>query len=147
VVKLNGGFDRQDRIPESYVTAQLDYWDLAARIPDVLPAAVQQTLLANPLLFLGHGLEAPDVESLVRFAHKDHPGPRSWAVVLKTSGIEYWQQCGVEILNHRVDTYVNELHERLSRNETVSAKAASAGDGRRSRVKSKEKSPRRSKKI
>jgi hypothetical protein len=147
VIKLNGGFDYQDRIPESYVTAQLDYWDLAARIPDVLPAAVQQTLLANPLLFLGHGLMAPDVESLVRFAHRDHPGSRSWAVVLKTSGIEYWQQCGVEILNYRVDRYVNELRKRLMRNETVSAKAASASDSGRHSSKSKKKSPQRSKKT
>ena len=80
VVKLNGGLDRQGRIPESYATTRLDFWDLAARIPGVLPAAIQQTVSANPLLFLGHGLTAPDIESLVRFAHKDHPGPRSWAV-------------------------------------------------------------------
>jgi hypothetical protein len=66
-------------------------------------------LLANPLLFLGHGLVAPDIESLVRFAHRDHPGPRSWAVVLKNDGIEYWRQCGVEILSKPVNIYVNEL--------------------------------------
>jgi hypothetical protein len=119
VVKLNGGFDRQRRIPESYSTTRLDYWDLAARIPGVLPAAVQQTLSANPLLFLGHGLAAPDIESLVRFAHKHDQGPRSWAVVLKNDGIEYWRQCGVEILSKPVDRYVSELHRRLARNGPI----------------------------
>jgi hypothetical protein len=119
VVKLNGGFDRQRRIPESYATARLDYWDLAARIPDVLPAAVQETVLANPLLFLGSGLYAPDIESFVRFAHKDHPGPRSWAVVLKEDGIEYWRQCGVEIINKPINDYVNVLRERLTRNGRI----------------------------
>src|ERR1700693_4322494 len=116
VVKLNGGFDRERRIPESYATTRLDYWDLAARIPGVLPCAVQEKLSTNPLLFLGHGLTVPDIESLVRFAHRDHPGPRSWAVVLKNDGIEYWQQCGVEILNKRVRDYVTQLHRRLAQN-------------------------------
>jgi SIR2-like domain len=112
IVKLNGGLDRQRRIPESYSTTRLDYWDLAARIPDVLPAAVQHTLSANPLLFLGHGLRAADIESLVRFAHKAHPGPRSWAVLLyrdqnsefwqppgPPEGGEYWRQMGIDIVN------------------------------------------------
>lgn len=114
VVKLNGGFDRQRRIPESYATTRLDYWDLAARIPEVLPVAIQRTLSASPLLFLGHGLAAQDIESLVRFAHRNHPGPRSWAVVLKTHGIEYWRQCGVEIIPKDVNLYVNELRKRLA---------------------------------
>lgn len=114
IVKLNGGLDRQRRIPESYATTRLDYWDLAARIPEVLPMAIQRTLSANPLLFLGHGLAAQDIESLVRFAHKNHPGPRSWAVVLRTHGIEYWRQCGVEIIAEDVNLYVNELRRRLA---------------------------------
>jgi len=116
VVKLNGGIDRQGHIPESYVTTRLDYWDVAARIPHVLPAVVQQKLLADPLLFLGSGLAAPDIESLVRFAHTDHPGSRSWAVVWKDDGIEYWRQNGVEILSKTVNCYVNELHARLAYN-------------------------------
>jgi hypothetical protein len=116
LVKLNGGLDCQRRILESYSTTRLDYWDLAARIPGVFPAAIQEKLCANPLLFIGHGLAAPDIESVVRFAHKDHPGPRSWAVVKKTDGLEYWRQCGVEILNYAVSVYVAELHQRLAGN-------------------------------
>jgi hypothetical protein len=124
LVKLNGGFDRQQRIPESYSTTRLDHWDLAARIPGVFPLGIQEKLAANPLLFLGHGLAAPDIESLVRFAHRHHPGPRSWAVVLKDSGIEYWRQCGVEILNKRVDIYVPELHARPARSTNTMVSAA-----------------------
>lgn len=115
VVKLNGGFG-DPRIPESYATARLDYWYLAARIPDVFPVAVQQTLSANPLLFIGSGLAAPDIEALVRFAHKEHPGPRSWAVTFRNYGIEYWRQCGVEIINEPLQRYVNELRARLAGN-------------------------------
>jgi hypothetical protein len=115
VIKLNGGVDRQRRIPESYVTTKLDFWDLAGRIPEILPAAVRGTLTATRLLFLGHGLVAADVESLVRFAHKDHPGPWSWAVALgKRDGTEYWRQCGVEILDVDVNAYVDALHGHLA---------------------------------
>ena len=126
VVKLNGGLDRQRRIPESYSTTRLDYWDLAGRIPDVLPAALRFTLSANPFLFLGHGLRAADVESMVRFAHKEHPGPRSWAVLLyrdqeseswqpprMPEGGEYWRQLGIDIVNQPVNLYVNEIRSRL----------------------------------
>ena len=116
IVKMNGGIDCQGRIPESYATARLDYWYLAAGIPDIFPVAVQQTLSANPLLLIGSSLRAPDIESLVRFAHKEHPGPRSWAITLRNTGIEYWQQCGVEILNLRLQPYVNELRARLAGN-------------------------------
>jgi hypothetical protein len=41
---------------------------------------IQDRFLASPLLFLGHGLAAADVESLARLAHKGRPG--SWTVVL-----------------------------------------------------------------
>jgi hypothetical protein len=124
IVKLNGGFDRQRRIRESYATTRLDYWDLAARIPDVLPAAIQHTLCKNPLLFLGHGLAAHDIESLVRFAHRDHSGPRSWAVVLNHRGAEYWRQCGVEILDRPVNAYVSELFRRLTANGAPTMRAS-----------------------
>lgn len=121
VIKLNGGFDHQHRIPESFAATRLDYWYLAARIPDILPAAVQRDLSAQPILFLGHGLAAPDIESLVRFAHRTRSGPRSWAVVLKNSGIEYWRQCGVDILQKPVSSYVNELRRRLGGNSRQAA--------------------------
>jgi hypothetical protein len=127
LVKLNGGLDRQQRIPESYATTRLDYWNLATGIPGILPAAIQQKLSANPLLFIGHGLAASDIESLVRFAHRNHPGPRSWAVVLKTDGIDYWRQCGVEILNKPVDVYVTELHRRLAGNGNMNLPVVGAG--------------------
>jgi hypothetical protein len=116
VVKMNGGLDRERRIPESYATTRLDYWDLAARIPGVLPEFLRCALGDHPLLFLGHGLAAADIEAIVRYAHKRHPGPRSWAVVLNHHGVEYWRQCGVEIINWEVNLYVRELHKRLLKN-------------------------------
>jgi SIR2-like protein len=120
VVKLNGGLDSTGRIRESYATTRLDYWDLAARLAEVLPMAIQCRVRAQPLLFLGHGLVSPDIESLVRFAHRDHPGPRSWAVVLKKSeDIEYWKQCGVEILDHDVNVYVAALRARFVQGKQV----------------------------
>lgn len=113
VVKLNGGRDPRGQMRESYASTRLDYLELAARIPTVLPAFLQHALTANPLLFLGHGLKALDIESLVRYAHRNRPGPRSWAVVLGGGGIEYWRQLGVEILQYDVNAYVAELRRRL----------------------------------
>jgi hypothetical protein len=115
IVKLNGGFDRQRRIPETYATARLDYVELASRIPDVLPAVLRRTLSLQPLLFLGNSLNAQDIESVVRFAHRGHAGPRSWAVVLGLKEVtEYWRQNGVEVLDQEVGPYVTELHRRLT---------------------------------
>ncbi|MGH7304020.1 MAG: SIR2 family protein [Candidatus Rokuibacteriota bacterium] len=116
IVKLNGGFDRQRHIPESYATTRLDYWALAARIPDVLPAIVRDTLSMKPLLFLGSGLAAADIESVIRFSHRDHPGSRSWAVVQNMGEREYWRQCGVDIIDVDINDYARELHARLAAN-------------------------------
>jgi hypothetical protein len=123
LVKLNGGLDRQRRIPESYATTRLDFWYLAARIPDVLPGIIQENLVQNPLLFLGHGLAAADVESLVRFAHREHPGPRSWAVVLK-QGVEYWRQLGLEIIDVPIGPYIAHLRKHLEGNAPVAARTS-----------------------
>jgi hypothetical protein len=115
IVKLNGGVDRRGRIPETFVTTRLDFWDLASRIPEVLPAAIKQKIADNPLLFLGHGMQATNIESLVRFAHKNHPGQRSWAVVLGLKDtVEYWQQCGVEIIPQDINQFVDRLRLKLA---------------------------------
>lgn len=114
IVKLNGGLDTQGRIRRSYVTTGVDYTTLAARIPEVLPAVLQRSLAANPMLFLGHGLAEPDVEALVRYAHRDHRGARSWAVVMGKSDVDYWRQCGIEIIDQPVNVYVTELHRSLA---------------------------------
>jgi hypothetical protein len=114
IVKLNGGV-AQGRVRESYATTRLDYWYLAARIQSVLPAAVQQTLSVNSLLFLGHSLREPDIESLVRFAHKDRSNPRSWAVVKDHPGVEYWRQQGVELIEEDINQYMNDLRGNLGK--------------------------------
>jgi hypothetical protein len=130
VVRLAGGVDCQGRIPESYASARLDFLALASGIPDVLPAALQERLTANPLLFLGHGLATPDVESLIRFAHRERPGPRSWAVALNMGGVEeYWRQCGVEILDAHVHLYVNKLRERLAANGPAAGPSLASPSG------------------
>jgi hypothetical protein len=111
VVKLNGG--AVPGLPRSYVSTTVDYVQLAARIPGVLPEVARRRLRECPLLFLGHGLSEPDVEALVRYAHLEQRGVRSWAIVLKKSGIDYWRQCGVDILNYPVNHYLQELYRRL----------------------------------
>ncbi|WP_233828412.1 SIR2 family protein [Paraburkholderia sp. ZP32-5] len=113
VVKLNGGMDFRNQIPTTFVTTRLDYWDLAARIPQVLPAIVRKQLSSSRLLFLGHGLAAQDVEALVRYTHLGRPEAKSWAVTLKSDHHAYWLQCGVEILQYDVNEYVGELGARL----------------------------------
>jgi SIR2-like protein len=115
VVKLNGGFSHlHPQIPESYATTRLDYWDLAARLPSALPATIRRRVSSQSLLFLGHGLRAADVESFIRFAHRDHPGPRSWAVVRGLDDRDYWEQVGVELIDVDVHDYVNVLRRRLT---------------------------------
>jgi hypothetical protein len=115
IVKLNGGLDHREEIPATFVSTRLDFWGLAARIPNVLPAVIQKQLQSRRLLFLGHGLAAQDVEALVRYTHLGRPAAGSWAVVLKDDHYEYWRQCGVEILRHDINAYVNELGTRLAR--------------------------------
>lgn len=114
VVKLNGG--KVPGLARSYVSTAVDYVQLAARIPGVLPAVVRRRLQECPLLFLGHSLSEPDVEAVIRHAHLEQRGDRSWNVTRRTSmSVDYWRQCGVVVLDEPVNLYVQELYRRLSR--------------------------------
>ena len=65
------------------------------------------------MLFLGHGLVESDVEAVVRYAHRDHRGIRSWAVVKDKKDVDYWRQCGVELIDQPLNAYVTALWRLL----------------------------------
>lgn len=113
VVKLNGG--KVPGLVRSYVSTAVDYVQLAARIPAVLPEVMRRRLQDCPMLFMGHSLSEPDVEALIRYAHLERRGARSWDVVTSDSmSVDYWLECGVVLIQQKVHLYVQELYRRLT---------------------------------
>lgn len=122
VVKLNGG--KVAGLVRSYVSTSVDYVQLAARIPAVLPSVMRQRLQDNPLLFLGHSLSEPDAEAMIRYAHLGRRGDRSWAVVKDDRLPEdYWRECGVVLLKQPINLYLQEIYRRLAVPDVAAATA------------------------
>ena len=75
VVKLNGGIVDCAPLDESFVIDIGQFERLAAQLPHVLPACVRTELNRRHLLFLGHGLNEPDLRKIIEFAK-----PPKWTV-------------------------------------------------------------------
>jgi hypothetical protein len=120
IAKLNGGFGCAPGVPDAFAATNRDFYFLAARIPDALPACLATALRERSLLFLAHGLNAPDVEEIIRY-HHDHGQEPSWALQWSNnpawSGpdpdeLAYWKQLGLEILWEDVDVFVRRLESQ-----------------------------------
>jgi hypothetical protein len=115
IVKLNGGLDPLERLPETFVVASSDFEELSTRLPDVLPQVVWDALKKRSVLFLGHGLAEPDVRSLIR-RRKDVGAPPSWAVQKKVDKADapYLRRGGVEPIQGNLNAYLNRLESALT---------------------------------
>ena len=117
IAKLNGGISFAHGVPDTFAATSRDFYVLAARIPEALPACLVTAIRERSLLFLAHGLEAPDVEQIIRYHHHHGDGP-SWAVQWSTNPAcpgpdigeaAYWKQLGLELLWEDVDVFIRRL--------------------------------------
>jgi SIR2-like domain len=124
VVKLNGGMSYFGDIKEQALVERAQFERLAQRIPDVLPAYLRAELNSRSMLFLGHGLQEPDVGAIIReFAGSTKGGPGSWAVQLAPNNPRYrpaWDarakdlhKLGVTLLDDDLQRFVASLDDRL----------------------------------
>jgi hypothetical protein len=122
IVKLNGGISWQPGVvPDTFSATNRDFYSLAARIPDALPACLLTELQQRSLLFLAHGLDAPDVEEIIRYRHA-FAQERSWAVQWSRdptclgpdpNEVAYWRQLGLELLWQDVDEFIRIMEQPL----------------------------------
>ena len=120
IVKLNGGPAPAPEVQDSFAVATRDYYFLATRIPQILPACLTPLLETRSLLFLGHGLNEPDVEEIIRYRHRH--GGQSWALQYAADPSrtgpdptvrQYWEELGVDLLWGDIDAFVGGLETAL----------------------------------
>jgi SIR2-like domain len=122
VVKLNGGIADGGSPKESVVIATAQFERLAESLPDSLPACVRAALHRHRLLFLGHGLNEPDSQKILRVATRDHKP--AWLVRRRPAravpGGEWDQRAddfarlGATTLARELDTFIDALRAELA---------------------------------
>jgi hypothetical protein len=103
-------------MPESLLLARGDFERLAGRIPEALPSVLRAAIRDCSLLFLGHGLNEPDVEALIRYSSPNGV-LKSWAVHRPgemAERIDYWENCGLELISSDLGGFVRHLYRAIA---------------------------------
>jgi hypothetical protein len=119
LVKLNGGISYHGDLGEQVSIERAQFERLAARIPSILPRFLQTELQSRSLLFLGHGLAEPDVQSLIEYAAGNDRKLRSWAIQKRPAGrktrrawqedIEHWRGLSLKVLEADLERFIAAL--------------------------------------
>jgi hypothetical protein len=114
VLKIHGAVDRIDEERDSFVITEDHYIDYLTRtdIAKLVPATLTAKLQRSHFLFLGYSMRDWNLRVILhRIWGQQRLKYNSWAVQLDPEPIDrrYWSTRGVEILNRRLDEYVNTL--------------------------------------
>jgi hypothetical protein len=124
VVKFNGGLVHDGSFDESVLIAAGHFEQLAAHIPDNLPAYLRVALREKSLLFLGHGLAEPDVHALIKYSAQGDRTIKSWAIQLPPSDplwrhsweerVEYWRGWSLQVVPSDLKAFLAAFHQECS---------------------------------
>jgi hypothetical protein len=114
VLKIHGAVDRVDEERDSFVITEDHYIDYLTRtdIAELVPVTLTAKLRRSNFLFLGYSMRDWNLRVILhRIWGKQRLKYSSWAVQLNPEPIDrhYWNSRGVEILDRRLDEYVNTL--------------------------------------
>jgi hypothetical protein len=119
ILKIHGAIDRANPERDSYVITEDDYIDYLTRtdISNLVPVTLAAKLRKSNFLFLGYGLRDWNLRVILhRIWGEQKLSYSSWAVQLKPSPVDlkFWNKRDVEILDTRLDHYIDELAVRLN---------------------------------
>lgn len=119
ILKLCGSIDRNDPEGDSFVITEDDYIDFVSRtdVSSWLPVPIPARLKRGRFLFLGHSLRGWDVRVMLHQLLEDRSRAFiAWAVMQEHSmmDVSYWKSRYVDIINTKLNTYVDRLHWTLN---------------------------------
>jgi SIR2-like protein len=119
VYKMHGAVDRRKPSRDQYVITEDDYIDFLARMTKnkAIPAIFAEPFQTRHFLFLGYGLGDWNLRVVLNRIEKDLRRPKnikSWAIQFGTKPLErrFWQERGVEVYDHMLDAFVDQLISR-----------------------------------
>ena len=118
ILKIHGAVDRTDRTRDSYVVTEDDYIDYLTHedVRNLIPITLVQKLQESHFLFLGYSMRDWNLRVILRrIWHEQTLNWESWAVQRRPREIErkFWSRHGVEILDVRLEEYVEGLRAAL----------------------------------
>src|SRR5829696_7254630 len=118
ILKIHGAVDRTDRMRDSYVVTEDDYIDYLTHedVRNLIPITLVQKLQESHFLFLGYSMRDWNLRVILRrIWHEQTLNWESWAVQRTPKEIErkFWGRHGVEILDVRLEEYVEGLRAAL----------------------------------
>lgn len=124
ILKIHGAVDRLDAERDSYVITEDHYIDFLTHtdISNLVPVALAARLRRSHFLFLGYSLADWNLRVILhRIWGEQALSYRSWAIQLDPKPIEeaFWRKRGVEILQARLEDYVDALAAHLDELEPI----------------------------
>jgi hypothetical protein len=118
ILKIHGAVDRVAAERDSYVITEDHYIDYLTRtdISNLVPVTLTAKLRKSHFLFLGYSLSDWNLRVILhRIWGEQKLNYKSWAIQLSPQQIdqEFWRKRDVDILNMRLEDYVNALNERV----------------------------------
>ena len=116
ILKVHGAVDRTDSERDSYVITEDNYIDYLTRtdISRLVPVALAAKLRQAHILFLGYSMRDWNLRAIFhRIWQERKRGYKSWSIQLDPEPIEeaFWRNRGVDILNVRLEDYVEKLEQ------------------------------------
>jgi hypothetical protein len=119
VLKLHGAVDRANAEKDSYVITEDHYIDYLARkdVSNPIPSTLAAKLKKTNFLFMGYSLRDWNLRVILqRIWTEQQLSYTSWAIQENAEALDrkFWGKHNVEILNVRLEDYVEQLTKRLS---------------------------------
>ncbi len=116
IAKIHGAVDRSNG-EDSFVITEDDYVDYVTRadIEHLFPIALAKKIKKSHFLFLGYGLRDWNFRVMLYRLWRGRARRKSWAIEAKPDPVDRatWDVRGVDILSVRVETFVDEIEQRL----------------------------------
>jgi hypothetical protein len=132
IAKIHGAVGRRLRDQDSFVITEnhyIDYLSHTADIKTLIPINIASRMMQSHFLFLGYSLKDWNLRVILNRLFRDATvGWNSWAVQPKPDSIEdrSWYRRGVELLDARLEDYIEQLRTSLANSgPTAAAEAAS----------------------
>jgi SIR2-like domain len=118
ILQIHGAVDRLQRERDSYVITEDHYIDYLTKteLKQLVPVELVAKLMTSRFLFLGYSMQDWNLRVILhRIWGRSPLTYSSWAIQLNPSKIDqkFWEKRDVEVLDIRLDTYIDELARRL----------------------------------
>jgi SIR2-like domain len=119
ILKIHGAVDRLNADLDSFVITEDHYIDYLTRtdVSGLVPATIAAKMKRSNFLFLGYGLKDWNLRVILhRISNAQERSYSSWAILMHPDELDrrFWMRRSVEIIDCRLNEYIDALSERVN---------------------------------